>query len=201
MQNLTGMAAFLSQVLMELLPVFIAGVPASIPTSVSVFVQPIPEKRKRPRLSDLTKMNIVEESKKAGFSHETIMKRYNIGQASLYKILKDERYSKPKLLDETTGEMEYLRDVKSHMKPKYPDFEKMLAQWVIQTQKHTGQLLGGPVIKKQAQQIASDMHIVDLKFSNGWLFGFRKRHGLNQDAPELKPSSKKAKSEIRCKNL
>ena len=63
---------------------------------------------------------------------------------------------------------------------KMPDsqaeLEKRLLRWIISNEK-SGVMLDGHFIKACAVAIAEELS-VDLKFSNGWLQGFKARHDL-----------------------
>ena len=123
---------------------------------------------KRTRITNQTKEDIKKDSKKPGFKIEDAMKKHGLGMSTLYRILKEE----PK----TQSSRDDAKCVKGVTVP-HAELEKRLIQWVVRTEK-SGVMVDGNFIKGRAAAIADELHIKDLKFSNGWLVGFKKRHDL-----------------------
>ena len=122
---------------------------------------------KRTRRTYKKRQEILLASKKPGFKIEDAAKEYGLGVSTLYKIVKEHE-----------GGHGPREDVKC--KRTLPDLqvelEKRLIQWIISTEKR-GVMVDGNFIKARAIAIAEELK-VDLKFSNGWIQGFKSRHNL-----------------------
>ena len=122
---------------------------------------------KRTRITYKKRQEIVPASKKPGIKIEDAAKEYGLGVSTLYKIVKEHE-----------GGHGPREDVKC--KRTLPDLqvelEKRLIQWIISTEKR-GVMVDGNFLKARAIAIAEELK-VDLKFSNGWIQGFKSRHNL-----------------------
>ena len=122
---------------------------------------------KRNRITYKTRQEIILASKKPGFKIEEAVKQYGLGLSTLYKIVKED------------GNFNCKReDVKclKKMPDSQAELEKRLLRWIISNEKSCV-MLDGHFIKARAVAIAEELS-VDLKFSNGWLQGFKARHDL-----------------------
>ncbi|CAG8474641.1 4926_t:CDS:2, partial [Cetraspora pellucida] len=63
---------------------------------------------------------------------------------------------------------------------QYPDLENALLEWILQNQDRV--ILSDAIVVEKAKVFANMLNIPDgdLKFSPGWLFKFKKRHGLRK---------------------
>ncbi|CAG8797264.1 9532_t:CDS:1, partial [Cetraspora pellucida] len=69
---------------------------------------------------------------------------------------------------------------KRQKKVQYPVLENALLKWILQNQDQI--ILSDDIIIKKAKYYAQLLKISNcsLKFLHGWLFKFKKKHGLNQ---------------------
>ncbi|CAG8507673.1 10705_t:CDS:2 [Scutellospora calospora] len=63
---------------------------------------------------------------------------------------------------------------------QYPDLENSLLEWILQNQDHI--ILSDAILIEKAKSFAKLLKIPNnsLKFSHGWLYKFKKRHGISQ---------------------
>ena len=65
-------------------------------------------------------------------------------------------------------------------KVRHPLLEKILFEWYSQ-QTSNGIKVTGTMLRNKAQEISVETGSEKIKFSDGWLTGFTKRHGINLD--------------------
>ncbi|KAK2162986.1 hypothetical protein LSH36_88g06005 [Paralvinella palmiformis] len=63
------------------------------------------------------------------------------------------------------------------MPPKCVELDSALYSWYVEAQKKYGSLTNDILITK-AKELGKKLNITDLSYSNGWLYGFKKRHGI-----------------------
>lgn len=61
----------------------------------------------------------------------------------------------------------------------HKNLEDVLAAWVA-TRQGNGETVTGPLIKAKAERFAEVLRVEGMTFSEGWLTGFKKRHGLSR---------------------
>lgn len=61
---------------------------------------------------------------------------------------------------------------------QHPELENALLEWVLQNQERV--ILSDAILIEKAKTFAQMLEIPDLKFSQGWLYKFKQRHGLGQ---------------------
>ena len=98
-------------------------------------------------------------------------KKYNVGKSTITDILREsERWL-------TITESQ--ENIKKFCGPKWPQLEDALGLWVDNAL-NTKQDIDGNVLKVKASYFAEQFSIEDFHHSEGWLGGFKKRHGLRQ---------------------
>ncbi|CAG8690448.1 25980_t:CDS:1, partial [Gigaspora rosea] len=68
--------------------------------------------------------------------------------------------------------------VKRQRTVQYPELENALLEWVLQNQERV--ILSDAILIEKAKTFAQMLEIPDLKFSQGWLYKFKKRHKLRR---------------------
>ncbi|CAG8731540.1 22072_t:CDS:2 [Cetraspora pellucida] len=61
---------------------------------------------------------------------------------------------------------------------QHPELENTLLEWVLQNQERV--ILSDAILIEKAKTFAQMLEIPDLKFSQGWLYKFKKRYGLGR---------------------
>ncbi|CAB4425968.1 unnamed protein product [Rhizophagus irregularis] len=104
-------------------------------------------------------------------SNVDLAQKYNIGKSTVTDILNEkERWLA------ISGDQ---RKIKKFRGPKWPQLESALSLWVDNAL-NTKQNIDGNIIKIKANFFANKFSIEDFHQSEGWLGGFKKRHGLRQ---------------------
>ena len=116
----------------------------------------------RTRLTNNQKLTLIEESQKPGFKIEDAKAKYS--QAAVYRIIqnKDKIVSSP-----LTSQGKLLKNNTQLTAPTL-ELEKRLIDFMVQMGKR-GFLMNGDHVIEQAKEIAKELNITDLKFSNGWI--------------------------------
>ena len=105
---------------------------------------------------------------------------YNIGKSTVTDILSDkERWLA------ISGDQ---GNIKKFHGPKWPQLEGALSLWVDNAL-NSKQDINGNVLKVKATFFAERFSIEDFHQSDGWLSGFKKRHGLHQFKKQGEASS------------
>ena len=117
----------------------------------------------RTRLTNNQKLTLIEESQKPGFKIEDAKAKYSLSQAAVYRIIqnKDKIVSSP-----LTSQGKLLKNNRQLTAPTL-ELEKRLIDFMVQMGKR-GFLMNGDHVIEQAKEIAKELNITDLKFSNGW---------------------------------
>src|SRR5206468_7595189 len=100
-----------------------------------------------------------------------LARQYNIGKATVTDILKE----KERWLAITIEQ----DDLKRFRGPKWPQLEGALNIWVDNAL-NAQQDITGNILKEKANHFATRFSINDFNSSDGWLTGFKNRHGLRQ---------------------
>ena len=118
----------------------------------------------RTRLTNNQKLTLIEESQKPGFKIEDAKAKYSLSQAAVYRIIqnKDKIVSSP-----LTSQGKELKN-NSQLTAPTLELEKRLIDFMVQMGKR-GFLMNGDHVIEQAKEIAKELNITDLKFSNGWI--------------------------------
>ncbi|CAB5372006.1 unnamed protein product [Rhizophagus irregularis] len=129
-------------------------------------------KRKRVNLSAGQKCEICEmKERDPRIQNVELAQKYNVGKSTITDILKEsERWL-------TITESQ--ENVKKFHGPKWPQLEDALGLWVDNAL-NTKQDIDGNILKMKASYFAEQFSIEDFHHSEGWLGGFKKRHGLRQ---------------------
>jgi len=137
--------------------------------------------RKRTILSAAQKREICEtKEREPNLSNTSLAQRYNIGKSTVTDILNEkERWL---AISRDQGSIKKFRG------PKWPQFEKALGLWVDNAL-NTKQDIDGNILKTKAAFFAERFSIEDFHQSEGWLGGFKKRHGLRQFKKQGEASS------------
>ncbi|CAB4430574.1 unnamed protein product [Rhizophagus irregularis] len=113
-------------------------------------------------------------------SNVDLAQKYNIGKSTVTDILNEkERWLA------ISGDQ---RKIKKFRGPKWPQLESALSLWVDNAL-NTKQDIDGNIIKIKANFFANKFSIEDFHQSEGWLGGFKKRHGLRQYKKQGEASS------------
>jgi len=128
--------------------------------------------RKRTSLSVSQKRELCEmKNNNPSLSNVELARQYNIGKATVTDILKDKE-----CWLSITSERD---DLKKFCAPKWPQLEEALSLWVDNAL-NAQQDITGHILKEKAKYFAAQFSINDFHSSDGWLMGFRNRHGLCQ---------------------
>ena len=129
---------------------------------------------KRTRISLAQKLDIIEASKKSGFSIEDVMKKYGLKKSTVYRLLAEkEKYTQQEL---NTPSSKPVYSSKTPSKANI-ELEKRLMDWMVHREQKN-LMVGGEQIKERAEMIAKELKITDCTFSNGWFHRFKVRHNL-----------------------
>ena len=137
-------------------------------------------KRKRTTLSIAQKLDILKKLD-SGFSSKSIQHEYDIGASTVSDI----KHAKDKIrnfFQNTTGSYETtgVFSRKAIAKPKLPLLDDALYEWFLQ-QRSKGVSITGPMLPEKARSFHQMMNITDTcAFSQGWLQGFKTRHGIRK---------------------
>ncbi|CAB4410662.1 unnamed protein product [Rhizophagus irregularis] len=137
--------------------------------------------RKRTILSAAQKREICEiKEREPNLSNVSLAQRYNIGKSTVTDILSEkERWLA------ISGDQ---GSIKKFRGPKWPRLEQALGLWVDNAL-NTRQDIDGNILKVKAAFFAERFSIEDFHQSEGWLTGFKKRHGLQQFRKQGEASS------------
>ncbi|CAB4487874.1 unnamed protein product [Rhizophagus irregularis] len=142
-------------------------------------------KRKRVSLSAKQKREICEmKEKDPTLQNVELAQKYNVGKSTITDILRES--------DRWLTITESQENTKKFRRPKWPQLEGALGLWVDNAL-NTKQDIDGNILKVKASYFAEQFSIEDFYHSEGWLGGFKKRHGLRQfkkqDEAESAPSA------------
>lgn len=122
---------------------------------------------KKNSISLKRKLEILQEID-CGTSYSKIAENFNIPKGSIHGILKN------RLKYESSSAASTSKRLK---KGKFPEVEDALLEWLkFQRSKLTP--ISGPILREKAAQLAKLLNVNDFKISDGWLEGFKKRHGI-----------------------
>lgn len=150
-------------------------------------------KRKRNILTAAQKRELCEtKERQPNLSNVELAQKYDIGRSTVTDILNDkERWLV------ISGDQE---NVKKFRSPKWPQLESALSLWVDNAL-NTKQDIDGNILKTKASFFARQFSIEDFNQSEGWLCGFKKRHGLRQFKKQGEASSAPSAESIEADRL
>lgn len=143
---------------------------------VFTIMAPPPLKRRRIVLSLEKKRDIIEKME-AGWSIPSLAQTYDVPNNTLYDLRKNKERIMQYQLDfgkKTTKNVP--RKVIS--KPRFASVDEATLTWFKQ-QRAAGVLVRGTEVLNAAEKFAQLQGVKDFKASEGWLFRFKRRHGLS----------------------
>jgi len=128
--------------------------------------------RKRVSLSAAQKRELCEKKEKnLNLPNVEFVLQYHVEKSTITDILKEKRH--------WLSISESQENVKKFRGPKWPQLEDALGLWVDNAL-NTKQDINGNILKTKASYFANQLSIEDFHYSEGWLGGFKKWHGLRQ---------------------
>ncbi len=128
--------------------------------------------KKRVILTAAQKRELCEiKEKNSTISNVELAQQYRIGKSTVTDILRE----KERWLSISEGQ----ESVKKFRGLKWPQLEDALSIWVDNAL-NTRQDIDGNILKTKASYFARQFSIEDFHYSEGWLGGFKKCHGLRQ---------------------
>ncbi len=128
--------------------------------------------RKRVILSAAQKRELCEKKERnSSLSNVELAQQYKVGKSTITDILKEK--------ERWLAISESQEHIKKFRGPKWPQLENALGLWVDNAL-NTRQDIDGNILKMKASHFARQFSIEDFHHSEGWLGGFKKRHGLRQ---------------------
>lgn len=127
-------------------------------------------KRKITVISLSDKLKIVNQFE-GGQSRNAIMSDFNLPESTFYKIIKNKEFIKLQCA-EGHG------NIKRNKVVEFPDVEKCLVEWIKQTLDKNIPI-DGTLLKEKSKIFATKLGLQNFSASNGWLEGFKRRHGIS----------------------
>lgn len=135
------------------------------------------EKRKRNVITIENKISILKK-RENGKSIALLATEYGIGKQTVRDIIKQ----KPKLegFVSKADSSKCILDRKTLKGSKFQELDSAMAKWFLQ-KRAEGVPISGPMCVRQAQKFHSKLKIEeDFSASSGWLYRFKKRHGIRE---------------------
>lgn len=132
---------------------------------------------------DIKKRNVLTLSEKrkvllsleSGLDNKEIMDKFKISKSALFSLKQ-----KTAKIKAATSSGKHNMHRKNFKMPKEVEFDKCLYEWFSQN-RSAGMAISGPLLIARAKILKEEMNIkTDMKFSQGWLESFKKRHGIRQ---------------------
>lgn len=135
------------------------------------------KKRKRVVLTITQKLDIIRRLERGENKHD-LMRKFNIGSSTIYDIkLQKDKLMKFASSAETSKACD---ERKTLQQPQYEKLDKTLYEW-FKLKREEGIPISGPMLQEKAKDFSEKLNIgKDCKFSDGWLSGFKKRHGIRK---------------------
>lgn len=127
-------------------------------------------KRKLNVLSLSDKLKIVNAFE-SGKSRNQILCEFGLAESTYYRIIKSKELIKSQCAEGN-------ENIKRSRLCMFPDVEKCLLEWIKQTLDKNVPI-NGPLLKQKFKDFATKLGITNSSASNGWLEGFKKRHGIS----------------------
>ena len=137
------------------------------------------EKVKRKRLAITQKLELLDKLDE-GWTVAQICEKFGIKKQTVSDIKKDKENLRDFARKHSEGGSTSTTNVGAHKalkKASNEDHDEAVYKWFIQ-QRSVGVITRGNEIKHAASTFAEKMNIANFKASDGWLYRFRKRHGL-----------------------
>lgn len=113
-----------------------------------------------------------------GENRNALMKEYRIGSSTLYDI----RKQKNELLKFCSApeSSRIITERRVLRKPKLNQLEVALYEWFM-LKRSEGAPISGPMLIEKAKELYAEMELTEeCAFSDGWLAGFKNRHGIRK---------------------
>lgn len=135
------------------------------------------EKRKRNVLTIEQKMDILKQyENKIGVA--VLAKKYNIGKQTVRDIVK--KKTELRSFIDKADSAKAIYDRKSLKGSTFQELDDVMTKWFLQ-KRSEGVPISGPMCAKQAQKFHEQLKIKGtFSASSGWLYRFKKRHGIRQ---------------------
>jgi hypothetical protein len=135
------------------------------------------KKRKKVVLTIKEKIDLCNRLER-GENRNTLMKEYCIGSSTLYDIRKQKnellKFCSAPELSSVITERRVLR------KPKFDELDTALYEWFT-VKRSEGTTVSGPMLIEKAKELYAEMQLAEeCAFSDGWLAGFKNRHGIRK---------------------
>ena len=129
-------------------------------------------KRKQCKTLSLKKKVEIINKLESGMTVKELVPMYGIAASTIY------RFTKKKDMITAKTKSKILSERKTLHKPKDENLEKRLFAWFVKACSENTPV-SGPILIAKAEEFKREMNIVkELKFSQGWLRGFKERHGI-----------------------
>ncbi|XP_050304313.1 jerky protein homolog-like [Anthonomus grandis grandis] len=144
------------------------------------------EKRKRNVLTIEQKMEILKQSEN-NISVAILAKTYNIGKQTVRDIVK--KKSQLQSFVAKADSAKAISDGKSLKGSTFRELDDAMTKWFLQ-KRSVGVPISGPMCTRQAEKFHKQLKIKgNFSASSGWLYRFKKRHGIRELAVQGKKLS------------
>ena len=131
-------------------------------------------KRKYKILSVVDKLRVIE-AHESGISRVQLMAQYDLKKTTLHDILKNKERTRKVMKTVESGKMG--KNIYRARKLQHDNLDDTVYNWY--TQKRAEDVsIRGIDIQHAAQRLATHLGIQDFKCSAGWLWRFKRRHGI-----------------------
>ncbi|EDO44738.1 predicted protein, partial [Nematostella vectensis] len=129
--------------------------------------------KRRRELSLSEKIQLIHESQTGTKSQRKLADIYQIGKTTVHEILK----KKDDILKAYEQNVDGGRK-RVCTRSAYSDINRLAWQW-YERMRAQGNQISGPMLQEKARTFAAELDMKDFRASNGWLEGFRRRHGIS----------------------
>jgi len=145
--------------------------------SSSFVMEGASKKRKKVLLTIKEKIDMCNRLER-GENRNALMKEYRIGSSTLYDI----RKQKNELLKFCSApeSSRIITERRVLRKPRLNQLEVALYEWFM-FKRSEGAPISGPMLIEKAKELYAEMELTEeCAFSDGWLAGFKNRHGIRK---------------------